>query len=206
MAKTGGDIEITSRHMKFELVPELSAHGVADMAGHPATAVGRADVKRPDGLSMPAAGERARLGELLRATERITSLQLEEALAEQQRNGRMLGEILLDHGSLTVHELKVVLEYQRRQAAQSPTAGRLYLGNLLVAAGHITRQQLVVALKWQVDHGVQLGVALVECGYATERQVKYGLSLQRKLVVAALIGAMTPASVPAEENAFAEAL
>jgi hypothetical protein len=152
-----------------------------------------------------AAGERQPLGELLCAAERITPAQLDAALVEQRRSGRKLGEILIDCSSLTASERDVVLEFQRRQAGQSPTAGKLYLGHVLVAAGQITRQQLVDALKWQADHGGRLGAALIACGYTTERQVTYGLSLQRKLIGAALIAAMALVSGPAVEGAHAEA-
>jgi hypothetical protein len=184
----------------------LAALGVTDLAGQPATS-GERDydyMTRLDGLLMLAAGERERLGELLQAAERITGSQLEEALAEQRRSGRKLGEILIDRSSLTAAEREVVLEFQRRQAGQSPTAGKFCLGNILVATGQITRQQLADALKWQADRGGRLGTSLVACGHANERQVIHGLSLQRKLIVAVLIAAMSLVSAPAVQNAYAE--
>jgi len=138
-----------------------------------------------------------RSGELLCAAERITPEQVEDALVEQRRSGRQLGEILIERSSLTPSERDVVLEFQRRQAGQSPTKGKLYLGHVLVATGQITRQQLVDALKWQADHGGRLGAALIACGHATERQVTFGLSLQRKLIGAVLLAAMSLVSAPA---------
>jgi hypothetical protein len=75
----------------------------------------------------------------------------------------------------------------------------------LVATGQITRQQLADALKWQAYYGGRLRAALVACGHAIERQVTHGLSLQRKLVVAVLIAAMSLVSAPAVRNAYAEA-
>src|ERR1700693_6401157 len=77
-----------------------------------------------DDILALAAGERQPLGELLCAAERITPVQLEEALVEQRRSGRKLGEILIDRSSLTPSERDVLLEFQRRQAGQSPTAGK----------------------------------------------------------------------------------
>jgi hypothetical protein len=188
----------------IELDTVLAALGVTALTGQPATSGQRDYMTQLDGLLMLAAGERGRLGELLHAAERITSSQLEEALAEQSRSGRKLGEILIDQSRLTVPEREVVLEFQRRQAGQGPTAGKLYLGNILVATGQITRQQLVDALKWQADHGGRLGAALVACGHATERQITHGLSLQRKLVAAVLIAAMSLVSAPAVQDAHAE--
>ena len=177
-----------------ELDAELSAFGI-DADGRP--------LDQLDDILALAAGERQPLGELLCAAERITPVQLEDALVEQRRSGRKLGEILIDRSSLTTSERDVVLEFQRRQAGQSPTAGKLYLGHVLVASGQITRQQLVDALKWQADHGGRLGAALVACGYTTERQVTYGLSLQRKLIGAVLIAAMSLVSAPAVQDARA---
>jgi hypothetical protein len=186
-----------------ELDAVLTALGVTDLAGKPAIEGGAEDTARLDGLLMLAAGERARLGELLQAAERISGPQLEEALAEQRRSGRKLGEILVEHSKLTAVEREVVLEFQRRQAGQSPTAGKLCLGNLLVATGAITRQQLIGALKRQAEHGGRLGAALVACGHATENQVKRGLSLQNKLLGSVLIAAMSLVSAPAVRKSAA---
>jgi hypothetical protein len=186
-----------------ELDKVLAALGVTDLGGKPAISGERDHVNRLDGLLMLAAGERERLGVLLQAAERISGSQLDEALEEQRRSGRKLGEILINRSSLTMPERDVVLEFQRRQAGQSPTDGKLYLGNLLVATRQITLQQLVDALKWQADHGGQLGAALVARGHATERQVTHGLSLQRKLIVVALIAAMSLVSASAVQNAYA---
>jgi hypothetical protein len=181
----------------------LAALGVAEIVGQSATIGGCDDARRLGGLLRLAAGERARLGELLQTAERITRSQLDEALAEQQRSGRKLGEILVERSTLTAPEREVVLEFQRRQAGQGPTVGKLWLGNLLVATGEITRQQLVDALKWQADHGGRLGEALVDRGHATAHQVKRGLTLQRKLVGSALIAAMSLVAAPAVQSAYA---
>src|SRR5688572_1922405 len=70
-----------------------------------------------------AAGERLRLGELLRAAERITPEQLDDVLAEQRRSGRKLGEILVERGHLSQRECDTVLEFQRRQAGAVRSAG-----------------------------------------------------------------------------------
>ena len=137
-----------------------------------------------------AAGERQRLGELLRAAERITPEQLEDALSEQRRSGCKLGEILIEKGVFTQRERDVVLEFQRRQAGAAPIAGKLYLGNILVATGQITRAQLEDALRRQAATGRRLGDELIEAGQARKGQIEGGLLLQRKLLKYALIVAM----------------
>lgn len=134
-----------------------------------------------------AAGARQRLGELLRAVERISPEQLEDALSEQRRRGCKLGEILIEKGVLTQRERDVVLEFQRRQAGAVPVAGKLYLGNILVATGQITRAQLEDALRRQVATGRRLGEELIEAGHVRKGQIECGLLLQRKLGTYALI-------------------
>jgi hypothetical protein len=137
-----------------------------------------------------AAGERQRLGELLRAAERITSEQLDDALSEQRVDGRKLGEILIGKDVLTQRERDVVLEFQRRQAEASPVARALALGNILVATGQITQAQLEEALHRQAETGRRLGEELVEAGHVGRGQIEGGLLLQRKLIAYALVVAM----------------
>lgn len=153
-------------------------------------------ISQLDDLLELAAGERQRIGELLCAAERISAVQLEAALAEQRRSGGMLGDVMVGMGLLAQHELDVVLEFQNRQASLATSTGKLRLGNLLVATGQITNQQLCAALKRQKTHGERLGDALVACGYATPKQVEHGLSLQQRLVANALIAAIALAALP----------
>lgn len=150
-----------------------------------------------------AAGERQRVGELLQAAERITTAQLQQALDDQRRGNRKIGDILVERGLLTPGELDVLLEFQRRQADAGPQADKLYLGRILVATGQITLSQLADALNWQTEHGGRLGEALVATGQATPTMVTRGLTLQRKLMVAALVAALSLASAPAVEDAQA---
>jgi hypothetical protein len=133
-----------------------------------------------------AAGERQRLGDLLQAANRITSSQLEEALAEQQRDDRPLGEILIEKGLLSEPERDVFLEFQRRQAGTGAVSGKLALGNLLVESGQITRAQLQSALLSLEVSGRRLGEELIEAGHVSRGQVERGLLLQKRLIAYAL--------------------
>jgi hypothetical protein len=139
-----------------------------------------------DNILALAIGERQRLGELLRAAERITARQLDEALAEQRQGSRKLGEILIDKGWLTQNEKDVVLEFQRRQMGEPPVSGKFDLGNILVANGQITRSQLEDALLRQVTSGRCIGEELITAGHVSKNQVEDGLLLQHKLVTYAL--------------------
>ena len=143
-----------------------------------------------------AAGERQRLGDLLCAAERITPAQLDEALADQRRGGRKLGEILIEKGLLTEREKDAVLEFQRRQTDVSPVSSKFALGNILVANGHITRSQLADALLRQVASGRRVGDELIAASHATESQVNGALRLQRKLIAYALSVILAVAPLP----------
>lgn len=173
----------------------------------PADVLERLDIPdrldRLDQVLALAAGERLRLGELLRAAGRITPEQLEDVLAEQQRSGRKLGEILVERGYLSQRECDTVLEFQRRQAGAVRGAGKLNLGSILVATGQITREQLEGALRRQATTHRRLGDELVEAGLASRGQVERGLSLQRKLVTCALNVALSLASTAAVTDADA---
>lgn len=181
----------------------LSALGIVA----PADLLARLDVPdrldRLDQVLALAAGERLRLGELLRAAERITPGELDDVLAEQQRSGHKLGEILVERGHLSQRECDIVLEFQRRQTGAVRSASKLNLGSILVATGQITSAQLEGALRRQATTHRRLGDELVEAGFASRGQVERGLSLQGKLVIFALNVALCLASSPAVTEANA---
>jgi hypothetical protein len=174
--------------MKLEAI--LSELGIVSPAGLLSGLDVQGYLDQLDHVLALAAGERQRLGELLRAAERITLGQLEDALSEQRRSGCKLGDILVEKRVLTQRERDVVLEFQRHQAGAVPAAGKFYLGTILVATGQITRAQLEDALRRQAVTGRRLGDELIESGQASKGQIEGGLLLQRKLVTAALIIAM----------------
>ncbi len=133
------------------------------------------------------AGYRLRVGELLRAAERISSLQLEEALAEQSLGNSKLGDILVARGVLTLQERDIVLAFQQNQTLTAESQSKNRLGNILLRAGEITRKQLGDALKLQETSGGRLGNILVKAGYATLKQVTHGLQLQKNIAKAPLV-------------------
>jgi hypothetical protein len=143
-----------------------------------------------DGLQLLAAGEQLKLGELLQTAKRLTGTQLDESLAEQRSSGKPLGRILTEHKLLSAKECEVVLGFQHHQRGQARNATKLYLGNVLVAIGLVTRIQLAEALQWQAAHGGKLGAALVALGHVVLQQVNAGLRMQRKLVAAVLLAAL----------------
>lgn len=148
-----------------------------------------------------AAGIRQFLGELLIQARKITPEQLELALSEQLKSDEKLGEVLVRIGLITAGELDAVLAFQRHQGGEEPASARLKLGEILVAANHITRKQLEDALTRQRISKKRIGEVLVEAGYAEPHHIEYALKLQQKLITAALVAALSLASLHDEAEA-----
>ena len=123
------------------------------------------------------------LGQLLVEGGLVDASELEQALAEQQRNGRRLGEILVARGAISGPELTRVLAQQSGleltlaagPEARSPEPAPVHeeqqhwrpLGTLLVERGALSEEQLAEALEEQRANGRRLGEILVERGYVT---------------------------------------
>jgi len=120
------------------------------------------------------------LGEHLVERGFIDRSELEAALAEQQRSGRKLGEILVAAGALTGSQLtRVLLEHAGLRLEDSHTEPAAVatrpeshepwrpLGRVLVDRGAIAEAELEEALHVQRETGRRLGEILVERGYAT---------------------------------------
>jgi hypothetical protein len=74
-----------------------------------------------------------------------------------------------------------------RQAIGDQGAGRRpRLGDILVANGQITREQLASALSTQRKSGRRLGDELVAAGYVSHSVVARALRIQRRLTFAAM--------------------
>lgn len=146
------------------------------------------------GARRAAAGRRQLLGDLLLAAKRITPEQLAQALAGQERTGDRIGEILVRQQFLSREELDAVLAFQEQQGKGAEAPSSFRLGEILVATGQLTRRQLDIALSRQGKTGGKLGERLVESGYVTPYQVSRGLAIQKKLVTAALVAALSMAS------------
>lgn len=145
-----------------------------------------------------AAGERQLLGALLVQSGHISNEQLSCVIAEQKRTGEKLGEVFLRLGMLTERQLRALLNFQFNQgeAHVSP----LRFGDLLVATGHITREQLQVALARQGSSHKKLGEVLVEAGYLSRGQVSHGVRLQ-KMLLSAVLAAIISLGVSATSSA-----
>lgn len=142
-----------------------------------------------------AGGIRKMLGELLVLAGRITPEQLEGVLEQQKRTGEKIGQLLVRNGFATLAEIDAVIEIQKAQTAGLPTP--LRLGELLVAADHISRRQLDAALVRQKETGKKLGEVLVESGAIGPEIVGWGVRLQGMMMRAVLIAALSLAAAQA---------
>jgi hypothetical protein len=134
------------------------------------------------------------LGELLVAEELLTEDELEQALAEQARSGRLLGQILVSNGYLSAFPLARVLSEQhgvRLQARADDTPAeqapppRLEavrewrpLGKLLIELGLLTESQLERALAVQRQEHGRLGEILVSRGLLSGAELAQALAEQ----------------------------
>jgi hypothetical protein len=144
------------------------------------------------------------LGELLVDEQLLTETELELALEEQARTGRLLGQIVVDRGYLSAFSLARVLSEQHsvhvhepeQQAAPAPTMtladppefgepetshGTEWkpLGKLLLEKGFLTAEELNDALAEQHESHGRLGEILVSRGFLTGTQLARTLADQQ---------------------------
>jgi hypothetical protein len=135
------------------------------------------------------------LGALLADEGLLTETELELALDEQRRTGRLLGQIVVDRGYVSAFSLARVLSAQHGvdlRAAQepepepapqliaAPTAWRP-LGRMLVEDGLVTQTQLAEALLEQEESNRRLGEILIERGALSGEALARALSEQHGL-------------------------
>jgi hypothetical protein len=135
------------------------------------------------------------LGSVLVDEGLLTQAQLEVALAEQRRTGRLLGQILVDFGYLTGSRLARALAAQHgvelretavattgngaAAAAEDGEPGRWRpLGKLLVENGLVSKADLDEAVSEQRRSSRRLGEILVERGCLSGSQLARALAMQ----------------------------
>ncbi|HSQ77391.1 MAG TPA: hypothetical protein VLN91_00730, partial [Nitrospirota bacterium] len=116
---------------------------------------------------------------------------------EHKRTEEKIGQTLVRLGMATQHEIDTALEIQKTQDKGPKAPTRLRLGELLIAARYITREQLEDALRRQKITKKKLGEVLVEGGIVDAKVIAWGIRLQEMLTRAALIAALSLATMPA---------
>lgn len=131
------------------------------------------------------------LGDLLVAEELLTQDELEQALAEQAKSGRLLGQILVNNGYLSAFSLARVLSQQHGVHLESskpseavpapePPLERAWrpLGKVLVELEFLTDSQLERTLAMQREQGGKLGEILVSRGLLSGAELAQALAEQ----------------------------
>jgi hypothetical protein len=119
----------------------------------------------------------------------LTQSQLEFALTEQRRTGRLLGQILVDFGYLSGFSLARALAAQHglelRATKETPAGSAKEstvrwrpLGKLLVENAIVTRADLEVAIREQRRSGGRLGEILVQRGCLSGPELARALAAQ----------------------------
>jgi hypothetical protein len=138
------------------------------------------------------------LGELLAAEGLLTEDELEQALAEQARTGRLLGQILVANSYLSAFSLARVLSEQHgvelspKEGTPTPPAPLVSqpeqawrpLGKLLVDLEFLTASQLERALASQREEGGRLGEILVSRGLLSGGELAQALAEQHGVELA----------------------
>lgn len=174
-----------------ELLAQLGVVRPDDLLAFPGLEASLAD---PEEALQLAAGVRQRLGELLTDATRLTEEQVAQALDEQTKTGEKLGDMLVRLGYLSAAERDIIVEFQRHQGGEAPTSGKLRLGQILLSTGQISESELTEALERTKDTGRRIGEELVAAGILSGDLLDRTLALQRRLVIAASIAALSPVS------------
>jgi hypothetical protein len=141
------------------------------------------------------------LGTLLVDQGLLTPAELELALGEQGRTGRLLGQIVVDYGYVTAFSLARVLSEQHgvelrptlvpdetppAAPAHQPTETSAWrpLGRVLVENGFLTKTELENALEVQRERGGRLGEILVARGSMTGHALARALAEQHGVELA----------------------
>jgi hypothetical protein len=138
------------------------------------------------------------LGELLVAEELLTEDELEQALAEQAKSGRLLGQILVANSYLSAFSLARVLSEQHgvqlspkdgaaappAPVASEPEQAWRPLGKVLVDLEFLTESQLERALVAQREEGARLGEILVSRGLLSGAELAQALAEQHGVELA----------------------
>jgi hypothetical protein len=124
------------------------------------------------------------LGKILVDGRFIPPRDLDLAVELQAKTNDQLGEILVRMGVLNPTELAAVLSIQKdlaslEEAVKVGAGVRLLLGELLIKAKRLSREQLDIALREQQRTGEKLGEVLVRQGLLLENELHAVLAFQK---------------------------
>lgn len=111
-----------------------------------------------------------KLGERLINAGYLTQEELDRAILLQQRDGGLLGDILIKYGYMTDNEMGGFI-FQNKFSK---------LGELLIQSKMITKEQLNSALDYQKQYGGRIGNICVHMGFITDEQLESILKNHKK--------------------------
>jgi len=173
----------------------------AEIADAPRLRVPGVDEDEPDVVAQSrAASDDPLLGEILMRLGHVTQAQVDAALDMHRERGMAVGECLLMTGACAPER---VLEALRMQSSLRGGPAReddadgapltpevkahfhvttdIFLGEVLLGAEMITKEQLEDAMRRHHLQGVRVGEALIALGALTEEELAGGIELQRSL-------------------------
>jgi hypothetical protein len=104
--------------------------------------------------------------------------------------------------NLAVDEREVIEEFKRQSRGVPLSADRPRLGEILVATGEISQTDLARALERKKATGRKIGDELIAAGILTADRLRRALAIQRRLMIAALLGALFGQAQAADVRAF----
>ena len=124
--------------------------------------------------------QHSRLCEILKKNGLIRSSDIQKTLAKQQSlKSRRVGEILSEQNKISINNVEAALQRSRKSDTIPPNTR---VGDILIAAGLVTRQQVDEALaSQQSGRKKKIGQLLVECGLVSEDQVLSALSTKFRM-------------------------
>ena len=124
--------------------------------------------------------QHTRLCEILEKKGLIRSSDIQNTLEKQQSlKSRRVGEIISEQGKISANDVEAVLQRSYKNGTIPPNTR---VGDILIAAGLVTRQQVDEALaSQQSGRKKKIGQLLVECGLVSEDQVLSALSTKFRM-------------------------
>jgi type II secretory ATPase GspE/PulE/Tfp pilus assembly ATPase PilB-like protein len=124
--------------------------------------------------------QHSRLCEILEKKGLIRSSDIQNTLAKQQLlKSRRVGEIISEQNKISTNDVEAVLQRSYKSDTIRPNTR---VGDILVAEGLVTRQQVDEALaSQQSGRKKKIGQLLVECGFISEDQLLSALATKFRM-------------------------
>lgn len=123
-----------------------------------------------------------RVGEILQAKGIISTDSIQKVLEEQKNlKKRLVGEIIADNANMSQDDIEHTLAVTKKSRKMPP---RARVGEILIAAGLITQEQVNAALQEQEGNkNKKIGQLLIEHGFVTEDQLLVALAAKFRLKI-----------------------